>query len=339
MSKTTNIAVIGAGYWGKNYVRNLANIEEANLIWVCDKDQNALQRAKKIAPKAKITENADEVFSDPEVEGVVIATDVDFHHALTMEALKYDKHVLVEKPLAASVNEAKEMAQFAKEKKRILLVGHLMLFHPAVIQLKSLIQSGELGQIFYMYALRVNLGRIRHDENALFSLAPHDLSILNYLLDEQPICVSARGRDFLQDGIEDVVFVNLDYPSKTMAQVQLSWLDPHKERRLTVVGSKKMVVFDDTHATEKLKIYDKGVNASQDYNTYGEYLSLRNGDIHIPRVSLAEPLTTECNHFLACIRGDESPKSTGEDGLKIVEILHAAQSSLEADGAPIQLVS
>lgn len=335
--ESVGVAVIGSGYWGKNYVRNLAQLPKARLLWVCDRDEEARKRAARIAPTARHTADASEVFADPAVEAVVIATDVTGHGPLTLAALDAGKHVLVEKPLASSVTEAEQMVERAVQRGRHLLVGHLMLYHPAVLTLKQLIDDGTLGRVFYMYALRVNLGRIRRDENALWSFAPHDLSVLAFLLDEQPRSVSARGRAFLQQEVEDVVFVNLDYKSGAMAQIQLSWLDPHKERRLTVVGSKKMVVFDDTHATEKLRIYDKGVSAPPEYQTYGEFLSLRLGDIHIPRVSLAEPLAAECSHFLACVRGRAKPRTPGHDGAQVVRILEAAERSMRAGGGPIEL--
>jgi predicted dehydrogenase len=331
------VAVLGAGYWGKNYVRNLSQLDQARLWRVADPDPTARARAGRLEPSAELDADPAQVFADPRVEAVVIATDVTQHCALTCAALEAGKHVLVEKPLATSTREAEQMVETAARSGRQLLVGHLMRYHPAVLQLKQLIESGDLGRVFYMYALRVNLGRIRRDENALWSFAPHDLSVIDYLLGEQAVNVSARGRAFLQPGVEDVVFVNLDYPSGAMAQIQLSWLDPHKERRLTVVGSKKMVVFDDTHAAEKLKIYDKGVEAPPEYESYGEYLSLRNGDIHIPRVSLAEPLTAECLHLLAVARGLEAPRTPGHEGLAVVRILEAAERSMRAGGSPVEI--
>ncbi|MCK5797409.1 MAG: Gfo/Idh/MocA family oxidoreductase [Deltaproteobacteria bacterium] len=336
-SRPVGVAVFGAGYWGKNYVRNLAQLKEADLRWVVDPDPEARARAERLAPGARVAETPDDALADPAVEAVIVATGVTHHERLGRLALEAGKHTLVEKPLATSVAEATRLVETARRVERQLLVGHLMLYHPAVLQLKELITRGDLGRVFYMYALRVNLGRIRRDENALWSFAPHDLSVIDFLLGERAQSVSARGRAYLQEDVEDVVFVNLDYASGAMAQVQLSWLDPHKERRLTVVGSKKMVVFDDTHATEKLRIYDKGVDAPPDYESYGEYLSLRNGDIHIPHVSLAEPLTAECLHFLACARGDVSPRTPGESGLEIVQILDAAQRSMRSGGTPIPL--
>ena len=229
-------AVIGAGYWGRNYVRNLASFPGSELRWVCDKDEEAHRRARRMAPEARLTTELDEVLADPDVQAVVIATNAVHHHAHTMAALRAGKHVLVEKPMAVTVAHAEEMVAQAEAAGLVLMVGHLMLYHPAVEKLREIVSSGELGQIYYMYALRVNLGRIRSDENALWSFAPHDLSIIRYLLDAEPTTVWARGECYLQPGVEDVVFVNLQFPDRTMAQIQLSWLDPRKERRLTVVG-------------------------------------------------------------------------------------------------------
>ena len=217
------------------------------------------------------------------------------------------------------------------------MVGHLMEYHPAVEKLKTLIQAGEFGQIYYFYAQRVNLGKIRHDENALWSLAPHDFSVAMYLLDSEPENVSARGAAYLQEGIDDVVFVNLQFPHAVMAHIQLSWLDPHKIRRTTLVGSQKMAVFDDMETMEMLKIYDKGVTNNTDYSSYGEALSLRFGDVTLPYVKMVEPLKLECQHFLDCIIHHRRPRSDGRDGLRVVRVLQAAQESRNRNGEPVSI--
>jgi len=330
-------AVVGAGYWGRNYVRNLAGMSGSQLSWVCDVDEEARHRAQRMAPAARLTTDLAEVVADPEVKAVVIATNAVHHHAHAMAALCADKHVLVEKPMAVSVEQAEELVALAEDRGLVLMVGHLMLYHPAVEKLRAIVESGELGQIYYMYALRVNLGRIRSDENALWSFGPHDLSIIRYLLGAEPETVWARGECYLQRDVEDVVFVNLQFPDRTMAQIQLSWLDPRKERRLTVVGSRKMVVFDDSHATEKLRIYDKGFDRPPEYDSYGDYLSIRNGDIHIPHLHLEEPLTVECRHFLDAVQSGTPPRTSGRDGLEVVRILSAAEQSLRSGGAPVSV--
>jgi predicted dehydrogenase len=331
------VAVVGAGYWGRNFVRNFASLPEAQLAWVCDLDDEARRRAARLAPAAHVTAELSEVLADPEVQAVVLATNAVYHAGQAVAALRAGKHVLVEKPMATTVADAEAMVHAADEARRLLLVGHLMLYHPAVERLREIAESGELGRVYYLYALRVNLGRIRRDENALWSFAPHDLSIILELLHAQPVTVWARGECYLQAGVEDVVFLNLQFADRTMAQIQLSWLDPRKERRLTVVGSRKMVVFDDGHATEKLRVYDKGFDRPPEYDSYGDYLSLRDGDIHIPHVDLVEPLTAECRHFLRCITEGAIPRSDGRAGLAVVRILAAAERSMRAGGSPVSL--
>src|SRR5262249_54174634 len=243
----------------------------------------------------------------------------------------------VEKPLALSTADAERVVAAAAAAGRTLMVGHLMLYHPAVDRLRKMVAEGELGTLYYLYAQRVNLGRLRRDENALWSLAPHDVSIILALLGESPVSVGARGGSYLQPGIEDVVFVALRFASGLLASIQLSWLDRRKERRLTLVGWKKMVELDDVHSVEKLRIYDKGYDRPPAFTEYAEYLSIRNGDIHIPQVSMAEPLEIECRHFLDCIEHGRRPLTDGASGLEVVRVLEAAQRSLAADGAAVAL--
>jgi predicted dehydrogenase len=255
---------------------------------------------------------------------------------LSKEILLADKDVLVEKPMALNSEDAEEILEIAEKRERILMVGHLLIYHPVVDRLKKMVVSGELGRIYYIYTQRVNLGVIRQDENALLSFAPHDLSVILHLLEEEPVMVSAHGESYIQHGIEDVVFLSLQFSDGKMANIHLSWLDPHKLRKITIVGSKKMVVFDDMEVSEKLKIYDKGVG-SPSYSTYGEYLSLRFGDITIPSLKMVEPLRAEAEHFVQCIESRKEPKTGGRDGLKVVKILMAAQQSLKGKGMPIAL--
>ncbi len=318
-------AVVGAGTWGRNYVRNLQALPESRLLWVCDASEEARSRASRMAPGVRVTGELERVLDDGAVQAVVIATNAASHQAHSVAALRAGKHVLVEKPMATAVAGAEEMVQQARASDRVLMVGHLMLYHPAVERLRAITASGELGRIYYMYALRVNLGRIRRDESALWSFAPHDLSVILEVVSAPPETIAARGECYLQPEVEDVVFVNLQFADRTLAQIQLSWLDPHKDRRLTIVGSRKMLVFDDSHATEKLRIYDKGFDGPPEFDTFGEYLSIRNGDIHIPHVDLAEPLTAECRHFLRCAAEGTRPRTSGEDGLKVVRLLAAAE--------------
>ena len=333
----TQLAIIGLGYWGPNLLRNFDQLRDCEVKFCCDLNNDNLLRIKEQYPHIVITKDYKGLMEDNELEAIVIATSASSHYNLVKEALLHRKHVFVEKPLVLNLEHATELVNLAEKTNRRLMVGHLMEYHPAVEKLKEIIQSGELGEIYYLYSQRVNLGKIRQDENALWSFAPHDLSIIMYLLEMEPENVSTRGQSYLQDGIEDVVFVNLQFPNKVMAQIQLSWLDPHKIRKITVVGSKKMAVFDDMEATEMLKIYDKGVSNSQ-FAPYGEALSLRFGDISIPYIKMTEPLKLECQHFLDCIKNNQLPRSDGRDGLRVVKVLQAAQESLDQNGVPIDIV-
>ncbi len=329
------IAVIGAGAWGKNHIRVFSENPRAKIKYICDSDSSKLLPLQKLYPQVNLVEDPSSILQDPEVQGVVIASSASSHYALTREALLADKDVLVEKPMALNKEDAQELVDLSERRRQILMVGHLLIYHPAVERLKGMVQSGELGKIHYIYTQRVNLGVIRQDENALWSFAPHDLSVILYLLEEEPTVVSAHGESYIQKGIEDVVFLSLRFADGKMANIHMSWLDPHKLRKITIVGSKKMVVFDDMEASEKLKIYDKGVK-SVSYDTYGEYLSLRFGDITIPSIKMVEPLKAEADHFIHCIESRKKPKTGGRDGLRVVQLLIAAQQSLSEGGVPIK---
>jgi len=331
-----NIAVVGAGAWGKNHIRVLSEIPNVRLKYVCDQDALKLSALEKAYPQSKMVKDLTPILLDSEVRGVVVASSAVSHYSLTKEILLADKDVLVEKPMALNPKEAEEMLEIANQRKKILMVGHLLIYHSVVDRLKEMVISGELGKIYYIYTQRVNLGVIRQDENALLSFAPHDLSVILYLLDEQPVVVSAHGESYIQKGIEDVAFLSLRFSDGKMANIHLSWLDPHKLRRITIVGSKKMAVFDDMEASEKLKVYDKGVK-NLTYDTYGEYLSLRFGDITIPSIKMVEPLRAEAEHFIQCIESRKEPKTSGQDGLRVVKILTAAQQSLKEKGVPVSL--
>jgi predicted dehydrogenase len=332
----TGVAVVGAGAWGKNHIRVFSEITNARLKYICDSDPSKLLSMQKIYPQTKTVDNLKPILHDPDVRGVVVASSAFSHYSLSKETLLADKDVLVEKPMALSSEEAEEILTIAEKRGKILMVGHLLIYHPVVNRLKEMVASGELGKIYYIYTQRVNFGVIRRDENALLSFAPHDLSVILHLLDEEPVRVSAHGESYIQNGVEDVVFLALQFSDGKMANIHLSWLDPHKLRKITIVGSKKMVVFDDMEVSEKLKIYDRGVG-SPSYSTYGEYLSLRFGDITIPSVKMVEPLRAEAEHFVECIESRKEPKTGGRDGLKVVKILMAAQQSLKGKGVPIAL--
>jgi len=330
------IAVVGAGAWGKNHIRVFSEIPDVHLKYVCDSDPSRLTKLQKSYPQSKMVENINPILQDPEIKGVVIASSAISHFPLAQKALLGGKDVLVEKPLALNVRDAEELVGIAEEKGRILMVGHLLIYHPVFDRLKEMIASEELGKIHYIYTQRVNLGIIRQDENALWSFAPHDLSVILGLLNERPVVVSAHGKSYIQKNIEDVVFLSLHFADGKMANIHLSWLDPHKIRKITIVGSKKMVVFDDMEVSEKLKIYDKGVS-SLSYDSYGEYLSLRFGDITIPNIKMAEPLRAEADHFIHCMQTRAQPRTGARDAVEVIKILVAAQQSIKQKGIPISL--
>jgi predicted dehydrogenase len=333
------IAVVGVGGWGKNLARNYSQIPEANLRYICDRDQKKLDASRKQYPGTRLTTEFDDLLKDPELQAIVIATTGAGHYPLAKQALEAGKDVYVERPFTLEVKHAEELIKIADERKRILMVGHLLEYHPVVVRLKDMIKNGELGQVYYIYSQRLNLGTVRSDENALWNFAPHDISVMLYMLGMEPTDVSARGQCYLQKDVEDVVFLSLNFGNKAMAHIQVSWLDPHKVRKMTVVGSRKMAVFDDLEASEKLRIYDKGAQISTDYDSFAEYVGLRFGDIHMPYIKASEPLRLECSHFLECVKTRRQPVSDGRDGLRVVKVLDAAQRSLKANGQPVKIES
>jgi predicted dehydrogenase len=276
------------------------------------------------------------LLDDSSLDAVVVATSVPTHYEIGRAALDAGKHALIEKPLALRAADAEDLCVLAAERGKILMVGHLLEYHPGVRKVKDLIESGDLGTVFYVYANRLNLGKVRADENALWSLGPHDISVVNFLTGEEPMEVSARGECYLQAGVEDVVFGYIKYPSGVIGHLHESWLDPHKSRKITVVGSDKMVVFDDMETDRKVTVYDKGAVVPE-YQSYGEYVSLRFGDIHIPRIANDEPLRLECEHFVECVREGKQPVSDGQDGLNVVRVLEAMQRSLREGGDPVKI--
>jgi predicted dehydrogenase len=323
------IAVVGLGYWGPNLARNFAAIEGCELAWCCDASETARARIAARFPDVRTTGSIDEVLGDSTVDAVALATPVPTHAELAARVLDAGKHCFVEKPLAQSVVDAERAVEAARASGRVLMVGHLLEYHPGVRKLKELADSGELGeQIYYIYGNRLNLGQLRADENALWSLGAHDVSVVLALAQEAPVEAVAHGRSYVRPGVEDVVFCFLRFPSGLSAHLHLSWLDPHKERRFTVVGSQRMATFDDMALEGKLTIYDKGFD--EDARGYGEYIT-RSGDIFSPRIPNVEPLRVECEHFVDSVRRGERPASDGESGLRVVRVLESLQRSLEAD--------
>jgi predicted dehydrogenase len=326
--ETLRLAAVGLGYWGPNLARNLDELEGAELTWICDRDEDRLARYGGRFPDARKTRSFDEMLADDEVDAVAIATPVVTHFELAREALLAGKHVFVEKPLALSSALGEQLVALAEERALVLMPGHLLLYHPGVAKLKDLVDSEELGRLLYVYGNRQNLGQIRKDENALWSLGAHDLSVILHLVGEEPVEAWARGESFLNPGVEDVVFCYLRFPSGVVAHMHLSWLDPHKMRRMTVVGDKKMAVFDDMERERKVTVYDKG--PQQPADTWGEWQT-RSGDISIPKVANDEPLRLECEHFLRLLRGEGDRIAAARDGLAVVRALEQLQSSLERE--------
>jgi len=327
---------VGLGYWGPNLLRNFNGLAQARVKVCCDLDEAALRRVGSQYPGMAITTDYGELLDDPEVEAVVVTAPTPAHYGLAKAALLTGRHVFVEKPIALAVSEAEELVALAETRGLVLMVGHLLMYHPAVARLKQMVDGGELGEVYYLYASRLNLGQVRRSENAMWSLAPHDISVALHLLGEAPEAVAAQGLTYLQPGIPDTVFLTLRFASGRAAHIHVSWLDPHKVRRITVVGSQKMAVFDDVDSTEKLRIYDKGVQRPT-YDSYGDSLNLRFGDISIPRVDMREPLRLECQHFIDCIVNGQTPLSDGRNGVQVLRVLDAGQRSLERGGEPVIL--
>src|SRR5213080_4529670 len=326
------MGVIGAGAWGKNHVGTAATLPEAELVAVCDADPKTRERIGRQYPAVHVTADVADLLS--RVDAVVIASPATTHARVALQCVEAGKPCLVEKPFALTTSDAEAVARAAGGRRVPVLAGHLLVYHPAVERLRALVQGGELGRLYYLYGLRVNLGQVRADENALWSFGPHDVSVALYLLGEPPQRVAAQGRSYLQPQVEDVVFLTMEFASGVLAHVQLSWLDPHKERKLTVVGAKKMVVFDDMEPREKLRIYDKGVDRPPEYRSFGESLAIREGDIFIPRIPAVEPLAAELAHFVRAAQGREAPRASAEDGVRVVRVLEAASRSLARGGAP-----
>jgi predicted dehydrogenase len=326
LSARITVGVAGLGYWGPNLARNFAALPGAELTWLCEPRADLRERLG-AAFQARSTGELDELLADPRLDAVVLATPVPTHGELSVRVLEAGKHCFVEKPLAQSVETAQRAVDAARRAGKILMVGHLLQYHPGIARLKALVDEGYLGDVRYIYGNRLNLGKLRADENALWSLGAHDVSVLLHLADEEPFELSARGESYMHPGVEDVVFAFMRFPSGVSAHLHLSWLDPHKERRFTVVGSTRMATFDDMALEGKLTVYDKGFDEKVD--TYGEYIT-RSGDIWSPVVPNAEPLRLECEHFLECVREGRTPLSDGDSGLRVVRVLEGLQEDLQA---------
>jgi len=330
------IGIIGCGYWGPNLIRNYNQLPNCNMLMCCDLDEKKLDRMKTLYPGIGATNDVSEVLNNPEIDAVGIATPVFTHYDLAKEALLHDKHVFVEKPLCHSSEACLDLIHLAEQKGKVLMVGHTFEYTAAVNKIKEIIKSGELGEILYISSVRLNLGLFQPDINVIWDLAPHDISIITYILGDHPTSVNGQGKGHYRKDIEDVATITLNFANGAIAFVHSSWLDPNKVRRTTIVGSKKMLVYNDTEPQEKIKIYDKGVDAPPYYDTFGEFaFSYRYGDIYSPRIQDYEPLRMECSHFLECIEKHQAPRSDGYSGMRVVSVLEAASESLKRDGKAV----
>jgi predicted dehydrogenase len=320
------VGVVGLGYWGPNLARNLAAIPGCELAWLCDASEQARAKLEPSFPSARSTGELENLLDDGQLDAIVLATPVPTHAELAIAVAGAGKHCFVEKPLATNTVDGERAVAAAAQAGKVLMVGHLLEYHPAVTRLKELIDSDELGGLYYIYGNRLNLGKLRADENALWSLGAHDVSVALHLIGEEPDECLAHGASYVREGVQDVVFCYLRFPSGIVAHLHLSWLDPHKERRITVVGSRRMATFDDMLIEGKLTIYDKGFD--EDTRSWGEYIA-RAGDTFSPRIPNVEPLRIECEHFVQCVRTGATPRSDGHSGLRVVRVLEALQRSLE----------
>jgi predicted dehydrogenase len=333
---TVGLALVGIGGWGRNLARNLDGLRDARLRWICDLDEARLAEAARQYPEALTTRLLGDLLDDPAVDAVVVATPAPTHHPIGKTVLRAGRDLYLEKPMVLDIAHGVELVRMAEAGGRVLMVGHLLEYHPVVLHLRNMIRAGELGSIHYIATQRLNLGTIRKDENVLWSLAPHDVSSILFMLGQEPSDVAARGQACVHRGVEDVAFMTMRFGDQSMAHVHVSWLDPHKTRKMTIVGSRRMAVFDDLESGEKLRIYDKGAEVRTNYDGFAEYVGLRCGDILVPQIPFTEPLRLELQHFVNCVRTRATPVSDGHDGLRVLRVLDAAERSLRNGGQPMR---
>jgi predicted dehydrogenase len=331
-----NIALVGFGYWGKNLARNLRQL--GLLHTICDQDKKALDNARRNYADVRGTAALDDILSSPEIKGVVVATPAATHYAVVKKSLFGGKHVMVEKPFTTKSGEAEELVALADQNRLHLMVGFTFLYNSAVMKVKNLIDSGEIGDVRYVYSQRLNLGIVRKDVDAWWNLGPHDVSIMMYWLGDQVVQAGGWGASFLQPGIDDVVMASLRFRSGVVGYIHVSWLDPNKVRRMTVVGSKKMVVYDDASPDMRIQIFDKGVDRFEDFHTFGQFqLIHRAGDLLIPKIDFDEPLSAECKHFAECIESGKEPLTSGRRSLPVVRVMEAVATSMKGQGALVSV--
>ena len=336
--ETLTVGVVGCGYWGPNLVRNFRQSPDCHLKMLCDTSESRLAHMRRLYPDVATTQSFEDLLHDSQLDAVVIATPVRFHYSMAKAALNVGKHVFIEKPIARTEAEGAELVSLAERQGLVLMVGHTFLFSPAVRRMKEIINAGDIGEVQYIAARRLNLGLFQKDINVAWDLAPHDISILLHLLDELPVSVSCQGSSHVTRGIEDVTMMHLNFRKNRCAFIHNSWLDPKKVRQMTVVGSQRMIVYDDTEPLEKLKIYDARVEVPPHYDTFAEFTySYHYGDSYVPYIKQDEPLKLECQHFLECIVQGAVPITNGRLGLEVVKILEAASESLRQQGASVNL--
>ncbi len=338
MQKPINVAVVGCGYWGPNLIRNFGSLADCRMKAVCDTDPKRLSHMKQLYPSVETTQDFDALVGDRKIDAIVVATPVFLHHRMAKKSLEAGKHTMIEKPMAPSSAECHELVQLAADRKLTLMVGHTFIYSTPVRRIKEIIDSGDIGRVQYISSRRLNLGLFQKDINVTWDLAPHDISIILYFLGKTPTSVNCQGKANVNKGIEDVTNLSLNFSSGGFATVHSSWLDPNKVREMIIVGSKRMIVYDDNEPLEKIKIYDKRVETPPHYDTFAEFhYSYHYGDAYIPYLKQAEPLKTECQHFLDCIAKGTRPETSGVDGLHVVQILEAASKSLKNHGNKVEI--
>ena len=338
MTKQIKVGVVGCGYWGPNLIRNFRALPDCSLKVMCDVNQDRLKHLRALYPEVEGSTDFNHMLNGSGLDAVVIATAVRFHYTMAKAALLAGKHTFIEKPMAASAKECEELVEIAQQKGLVLMIGHTFLYSPAVRKIKELVEWGDLGEIRYICARRLNLGLYQKDINVAWDLAPHDISIILHIMEENPVSVNCRGSAHITPGIEDVTSMWLNFSNDRTAMIHSSWLDPRKTREMTIVGSKRMIVYDDIAAIEKIKIYDARVERPPHYDTFGDFhYSYHYGDMHVPYIRQEEPLRSECQHFLDCVKEGISPLTDGKRGLELVRILEASSQSLKLGGAPIVL--
>ena len=338
MNKILNVAVAGCGYWGPNLIRNFSSLPDCGVKQVCDTDENRLKHMKKLYPSVATTKVFEDLVKDKDLDAIVVATPVHLHYELAKKSLLAGKHTFIEKPMATSSTECKELVALAAKKNLTLMVGHTFIYSTPVRRIKEIVDSGEIGEVQYISSRRLNLGLFQKDINVTWDLAPHDISIILYLIGRPPASVNCQGKAHVNKCIEDVTNMSLNFDNGGFAIIHSSWLDPNKVREMIIVGSKKMILYNDKEPLEKIKIYDKRVEAPPHYDTYAEFhYSYHYGDAYIPHLKQVEPLKVETQHFLDCIRKGETPETSGLDGLRVVQILEAASRSLKDNGAKVEI--